>query len=55
MTEYTTETEKLVVDGREVRIKNRYPVLSADEEAQRKREIGARLYDIFSKYSDSAK
>ena len=47
---YTTETETVLFNGREIRETTITPVLSPEERERRKREIESKLYDVFAKY-----
>ena len=55
MTPVKFESEVKVVPfgGGMIRVENLTPVLSPKEREKRKREIETRLFDVFSKYTDT--
>ena len=47
---FTAENKTVIIDGRELKIEIIEPVLTAEENERRTRELGQTLFDVFSKY-----
>ena len=48
---YQSEVTTVVMGERTITIKNLTPILPPKEREQRKREVGQKLFDVFSKYA----
>ena len=50
--QYKTEARIAMLGGKQIRVEDLTPILSPEEQAERRREIEQRLYDVFVKYRD---
>ena len=51
---YSIETKTVFLNGKQITITNRTPVLTAEQREKRWREIEGRLYDIVKKHRSNA-
>ncbi len=52
---YKTQTEIVTFQGREILLENLMPILTSEQEAAKRRELGQRLYEVFRTYQQAEK